>query len=694
MAKESTKCPMCGTKLKMMNGRMTCKKCGYYIRSQSEQAANGGTYNSSQQAGYQATGAYGSSGQSGCQNAGGYSSSGQSGCQSTSGYGSGQQAGTAGTGGYGSGSGSTSQQSASGTYTPPKSSGDSTPAVAIVTAVTLAVVSLAALVGIVLFRSGALDHLINSNSRNSSSADHRAESSASSDRESASSQDSGSRGSSDGSSDAVLPQSEFFCLVAEAIWEKPYQSITSDEYASLTALQLNRDDKQIYYQLSDGDTQTLTYQSDYGMDLSDLSSFTGLEWFSIDDDLEKGDLNGLNNLYGVYAENTFEELADIIPHPENITDLGVYDSIFKHNLSGMDAFPNLLYLSLNYESVEDISALSEFPDLLGLQLTDCDDVNDYSPLMSLTNLEELRIQSSQLKSIDFIRQMPNLTSFGIEDTQVSSISALESCAGLTFLSLIDNTEIDDYSVISGLTQLTELELELNYGGTLPSLAGMAQLQWLSVKYAGDLTPLKDAASVTYLSLEDCSGWELDAVTSMQNLTTLVINDFSSYVDSLEPLTHLPNLTTLSLEDTSVFGNIEEIFGIPTLRCLYLDECQVGMNFDNIPTNETLEILSMDDITILKDPTYNNGDAVSLSEHYDMFEHFPNLTELYLASLKLDSIDFVEKLPKLQYLDITDNNVTSLKPLESLGDFRTVWCGQNTILENLPEDSPISVITSD
>ena len=172
------------------------------------------------------------------------------------------------------------------------------------------------------------------------------------------------------------------------------------------------------------------------------------------------------------------------------------------------------------------------------------------------------------------------------------------------------------------------------------------------------------------------------------------NDFSSYVDSLEPLTRLPDLTYLSLEDTSIFGNIEDIFGIPTLRSLYLDDCQIGLNFDRLPDNDTLELLSLNEISILNDPTYNNGDRVSLAEHYDMFEHFPNLKELHLASLKLDSIAFVEKLPLLQYLDITDNNVTSLKPLESLSSFQAVWCGRNTILENLPEDSDILVITTD
>ncbi len=660
MAKESTKCPMCGTKLKLMDGRMTCKKCGYYIRSQAEQTSGqtgGTTTGTSQQTGYQGGVGYNSSG------------SGQTGSYSGS-------------------------KPGSGYYTAPNKNGESNPVAAIVTAVVLGIVSLAALTGIILFRSGALENLL-PDSNASSSSSRRQETGSASGEEPAPSEEASAVTAVDGSTaDPNLPKSDFFRQVSEAVWGKDYQSITPEEYASLTALQINRDEKTLYFQIDNGDTQSLTYQYDTGMILSDLSAFSGLEWFSIDDDLEPGDLDGLHSLYGVYAENTFRELADIIPHPENITDLGVYDSIFERSLNGIESFPNLRYLDLEYEYVEDISALSQFPDLEGLFLRDCDKINDYSVLMSLNSMESLSIQSSQLKSIDFIRQMPGLTSFSIEDTQVPNLDALESCPELTYLSLIDNTGIDDYSVVGSLTQLSELELELNYGGTLPSFADLTQLQMLSVKYAGDLSPLRDAVNVTYLSLEECSGWELEAITAMQGLTTLIINDFSSYRDSLEPLTNLPNLTTLSLEDTSVFGNIEEIFGIPTLQYLYLDECQVGLDFNNLPVNETLEILSMNDITILHDPTYNNGDAVKLSDHYDMFGHFPNLKELYLASLNLDSIDFVETLPLLQYLDITDNNVTSLKPLESLSDFQAVWCGQNTILEKLPEDSSIAVITSE
>lgn len=670
MGNEITKCPMCGTKLKMNNGKMTCQKCGYYVRSQSGQTdfQNSGNYGGTSQYG---TGQqYGSAQQTGTPNQNYYSRQ-----SNTSGYGAPTwQTGTGGQNGMGSSS-------------PQKKNNSS---IAIILAVAGGILTVAVLIIVALINLGSYGSPVSDRSTQSASAERPEESSA---QPTSASQILEVPSSEETTpARAPLPQSDFFRQVAEAIWGKAYRTITAEEYASLTAIQISRDDKSIRYWLSDGDYQTLTYQNDIGMDLADLASFPGLGWISVDDDLDAGDLNGLNDLYGVYAENTIDELLKIIPNPENITELGIKDSIFERNLDGLESFPNLLYLYADYESLEDISILLQFPDLIGLALLNCDRLTDYSPLMSLTALDELTIESSQLKSIDFVKNMPALTKLSVEDSQISSLSALESCPNLTYLSLIDNYGIDDYSIVGQLDQLVDLTLEMQSGGVLPSFANLNQLEWLTIKYAGDLSPLRDATSVTYLSLERCSGWELDAVASMQELNTVIIHDFSSYVTSLEPLTRLPNLTALSLDETSVFGNVEEIFGIPTLEYLYIDDCQIGLDFDNIPVNETLTVLSLDETAILYDPTYNNGDKVSLSEHYDMFDCFPNLTELYLTSLNLDSIDFVEKLPYLQYLDITDNSVTSLKPLESLNDFRVVWCGKNTILENVSADSNITVYT--
>lgn len=652
MAGETTKCPMCGTKLKMMDGRMTCKKCGYYIRNRE---ADGSLSPERTIAGGQ------------------YAASGQAGAN--------RQTAPLGK----SGSGTSPWQGSSS----PRRNTEHNPAVGIVISLVSGIACAALLAAIILVKSGTFSQMLPDRSSQEDSPSRHAE---------ASSQPAGASSEDRAQATASIPQSAFFQQVAEYIWGKPCNNITAQEYASLTAIQIDRDEKSISYQLDYGEPQTVTYQSGIDMKLSDLSCFPGLEAIAVDDDLQKGDLKGLDSLYGVYSENTIEELTKIIPHPESITNLGITDDFLKESLTGLDSFPNLEYLAVDYSGLEDISALEQFPGLLGLTLEGCDRLTDFSPLMNLTELEQLSIESDQLKSIEFIRNMPMLNSLSIESSQVSGVDALADCPNLQYLYLyLDEAyDVGDYSVIGNLTLLNELVLEMDWGhnGTLPSFAGLTDLQYLSVKNASDLTPLQDAQGVTYLSLENCSGNTLEAIASLQSLSVLYINDFSSYVASLEPLTRLQNLTMLSLEDTSVFGNIEEIFGIPTLTHLYLDGCQVGMDFDRLPVNETLTALSLDRISVLHDPTFNNGDKVSLSDHYDMFDCFPNLTELYLVSLKIDSIDFVEKLPRLQYLDITDNNVTSLKPLESLSDFQAVWCGRNTILESLPEDSGITVYTED
>lgn len=661
MAAEKMKCPMCGTRLKNINGRMTCKDCGYYVREQ-----NGSQTWQSQQTASSASGA--SSGgyrsPNGNQASGGYQTSGRS--QAPGGYqASGQSPKSKGRGGK-----------------------------IAITCISVCAVIIAGIVANLALTDlrDLFDRLI---SPDSPAQSHRSEEQPASTQYYNDSPENESQNQTKPVEKARLPRSSFFQELASVIFGKDYSSVTPEEYDTITALEINKEERFIYYLLKDQEEyQSLTFSNAVGMELSDLACFTGLESIWLDDDLTWGDLDGLEHLQWIYAENNLSDFLKIIPNPENILSLRITDSIFEHSLDGIEAFTNLQYLTVEYDSLDDISALESLPLLEGLSLLGCDDLTDYSPLLSLGWLRSLSLQSSQLKSIDFINSMPDLTSLYVEDSQISNVNALANCPGLTALSLIDNTLLEDYSPVGELDQLTTLALHMNSNSTLPSFQKLTALKELSVKHAGDLSPLRDAVNVTTLQLEECAGWELEALTSMQEITALYIKDFSSYVDSLEPLTRLSRLDTLDLGGTSVFGNVEEIFGIPTLRRLSLDNCQVGMDFDKIPVNTTLEELSMNDISILRDPTYNNGDKIYLSEHYDLFASFPSLVVLQLRSDRIDSLDFVENLPLLQYLEITDNSVTSLKPLEALPNFQMVWCGKNTILEGVSENSQIQVSTEE
>lgn len=652
MANDKQKCPMCGTKLKMIDGKMSCKNCGYYIRSQQEftDYQNETQYNPpTTQPVYQPN------------------------------------------------------PSNAIRQTPKKKSGAG-PAIAIVTTITVCLILVIFLIGLFRFSSdyldekAALNQSSNQESRSNSLLDY-INSSLASNYESSSQGNSSTTPSSSSEGSTTQrrwPVSSFFIQMSEAIWGKGYRTITAEEYASLTALQINRDDKTISYQINNGETQNLTFQTYTGVDLADLAAFSGLEYLSIDDDLSQGDLDGLSHLYAVYAENSIEEYLKIIPHPENILELNVESSFFKNSLEGLDTFPNLQYLSVEYDSLEDISILTQFPNLLGLTLTDCDKLTDYSPLMSLTNLQVLGIESTQLKSIDFIKVMPNLSYLYVEDSKITSLNALSSSPYLTSLTLIDNYSIenDDYSMVSELEMLNDLTICLGHHFNMPSLAKMTELQQLTLKNADNYEALQDAPNLVYLSLTDCSWWDLEPLVSMPQLTTVILND--CHLDSVEPLTRVPNLMALDMEDTNVYSNVEGIFGIPNLYYLNLTDCQVGIDFNNMPYNDALNVLHLNDISILEDPSFSSWDHVekNISAHYDMFENFPNLTELYMAHTKIDSLDFVENLPYLEYLDITDNNVTSLKPLESLDYLWYVKCAKNTILEGLSENTHIHVDTSD
>lgn len=705
MADDRQRCPMCNTKLKMINGRMTCKSCGYYYRNANEQA-DGGTaqYGSSQQS-YSAGQRYGSAGQQ-------YGSAGQQ-------YGSTGQPGSAGQR-YGSAkhTGSAGQP-----YSPAKHTGSGTGWYGsenpdkkhgskarqffgilggIVASVLVYLIAYGLVNGSIdfisdLFYSHDDSHLSNDPANALASSLYSGGGSAPVSESMAASPE--STGIPEASASRQrLPESDFFRLVAEAVWDKSYRSITDDEYAQLTFFRLSREEKYIYYQLNDGETLVLTFQSDSGKKLSDLRCFTGLKHLVIDDDLSKGDLDGLDQLVTVYAENSIHDLLEIIPHPENILELSVEDPLFSDSLEGIESFESLRYLSVRYSSLEDISALPSLPDLAGLQLKKCDRLTDYSPLMELTQLEELEIESVQLRSIDFLNVMPNMTYLSIANSMITDLDALAGCPEITLLSLTGNYYIEDYTGLDTLENLTSLKLELNYSDQMPSLQNLGGVTELTLLHANDLSVLRNAPNVTYLCLESCAGWELDAISAMQELTTLEIHGFSSATNSLEPLTRLPKLEALDLSETNVYGSINEIFSIPTLSYLNLSDCRIALNLNNKPGSEYLEYLILDNTSISDADAEGydgwNYETVPLSDHYDLFDGFPNLTSLSMTSMGIDSIEFVEKLPRLQYLDITDNNVTSLKPLESLPDFRTVWCAGNTLLEKLPEDSVIEVIISD
>ena len=644
MENKQQKCPICSTKLKMINGRMTCKDCGYYVRNESSDSF--------------------------------YSAPQSSRPQPSNTVVPQTRPRTVSQSGSHTVSSPAFPKNSSGRN--PSNSGQKDVFVIVAVIVAIGIVS-SIIFGIALFATWLSDSESGKGTFfESTLKDNKASS------------------SPDGPVDpsAYLPKTDFFQELISVIFDKDCASITLEELAGITSLEIDSDNGEIYYQLDYVEGISLTFDNVARIDFSDLKYFPSLEWISlVGKGLRPGDLDGLENLIAVYSENSLKELADIVPHPENILELGVYGSYSNRNLSGVENFPNLQYLSVEYRGLEDLSALIDLPELRGLILTDCDSLTDFSPLMKMTGLEQLSIKSSQLKSIDFVSVMPNLTYLGIEDSKVININALSNCPNLSGLYLMDNYSIEDYLVVGDLVNLTDLTIFKNAHAPIPSLEKLTKLERASFGrlWEEELPLVTAAKNISQLYLDNnYDDYHLKMLADLPLVRLSMVDCSISGDHPLAFLTEMSELTYLDLTRSHVFGNMEEVFGIPTLEYLYLKETSGVIDFENLPSNDNLLMLDVSGLK-MKISAWSQ-DRDNIKNHYDLFEKYPNVECLYAASLGIDSIDFVVNMPNLQYLNIIENNVTSLKPLENLKNFQAVLCSGNTILEYASEEYGIYVDT--
>lgn len=493
------------------------------------------------------------------------------------------------------------------------------------------------------------------------------------------------------SKERTFPKSEFFQQFVLDIFGKDYKEVSEEEYASITALHIYRNENKVEYARNDGDYTEYFYDGSLYIGTSDLKCFTGLKHLNMEGrSLSFHDLDGLELLTEVQAGNSAKDLSQLISHCENITVLGIYDTFFSNSMEGIDKFPNVVSLYVDADYVENISGIGALKHLRELTIHDGNRITDIGEIAKLTELTKLSVTSNQLKNLSILKGMLKIQELTINESEVSDLSALgEHKDTLKKVELLENYKINDYSIISELTELEGLGIGCNYNVVLPSFEGLTKLKKLSLQGVEDVGIAAAAKNITELRLKRCSLTNLSAISDLKALKYVRIDDSGSYTDNLHPLTKLENLKILDISNTYVFGNVEELFSIQGLETLVMDKCRVGMDFEKIQKNENLKILHMNDITILNydipESTENyfrpDGKEVNLSEHLDLFLNFPNIEELYIAGNEVDNLEFAAKLTKLERLDISNNSLSSLKPLASLQYLDIVWCRKNTIIDS-------------
>lgn len=492
--------------------------------------------------------------------------------------------------------------------------------------------------------------------------------------------------------ESFQPQSELFQQFVSEVFQKDYTEVTKEEYESITSIRFGNDNE-IGYCIGDGKEVIIYFEEYLSGDMGDLNCFPGLKKLDISGgmySLYEGDLEGVSNLEEIAVRQSPETLASLISNKEKIRSIKIGDNFMVDSLEGIEEFENLEALYIETGQISDLKNLSSLEHLETLVIEDGNRINNFGTLSSLKSLKKFAITSSGLKNIDFVEGMSQLEDVTICESSIKDIEPLrEHKSTLKQLTLLENYDVTDYSVIDEFTQLEEASIGVSYDDVLPSLAGMTKMKKLYVDGAEDITFVGNAVNVTELTLSYSNLENLEVLGRLSNLKVLHINEARTYTKTLSPLLQLTGLEVLDISGTHIFGYVEELLSLPNLKEFYMDECNVAFDFTKLPSNENLKLLSMNEVQLIDygpeydpDEYYSNGEGVgiNISDYAQSFQNFPNLTQLYLAGSGLENVEFAKELSSLEILDISDNYISSVAPLKELANLKVLSCKDNDIID--------------
>lgn len=493
--------------------------------------------------------------------------------------------------------------------------------------------------------------------------------------------------------------SAFYQEFVTQVFGTSYENVTGEQLREITYIHVYSQDGAdcVDYRRKDGELKTLMFSDDLYMDNADLRNFPDLKTIRLRYGcIPESILPEFEQLEELETENSPEGLALCLAAPEKLRTFYCHRNT---SMAGMNAFENLEFFMTDYYETDDIRALASLKNLKTLIIADGDEISDYGALAALTQLEVLSLDAEQLKDISFVKDMNRLKEFTLKNSIVIDLSPLSEKKTLTRLTLEDNYDVKDYSVLSSLTELETLHLDLCTYGEMPDVSGFSKLTELSVSGADSLQFLSQLPTLKKLYLSGGNSSDFDVFAALVNLEELELGSIYGDLSRLDALAGLTELKKLDISGITVYGNVEDIFAIPGLEELNISDCSFGIDFDEVPENPNLKRLYMsrvrlwENIQVLQDGivTYVDYDTVALSDCIDFVNKFPNLEELYLQGNQLTDVTFAESLQQLTKLDVTDNYITDLRPLQKLERLETVWCGQNSISQGTDLGEDVHVV---
>ncbi len=382
-----------------------------------------------------------------------------------------------------------------------------------------------------------------------------------------------------------------------------------------------------------GDVKELEYLS-----VESVFDFEGIQF-----------LTNLNNLYAFSKEQNYTLDLSAIRGLKNLTSLNLnYYVTTTSDLVHLSGLNSLTNLSLSTYKVRDLTPIGNIPNLEELTLTIGVDLK-MKPLNNLKKLHTLYVHNNSMTNLNNYSELniPNLTTLSIAGCKLNDINGIANMRNLTKLNLGYNKNINDISVLSGLTELTYLSLTNNSIIDVSPLCNLTNLEFL---YIGN-NPIVDA----------------EPLSNLTNLNELNLSNTS--IEDVSPLSSLDNLSILDLSNTSI-KDASSLSSLVNLKVLYLK------------SNPQLDVSTLSTLPSSVQVVIDTTSPYTPSPTPFPTRYFsPKLPSFDLGDVnvdgKVDSIDFGHM--RMRLLGITKqlpyedfaNNTTALGDLNGDGKFNSI-----------------------
>ena len=149
--------------------------------------------------------------------------------------------------------------------------------------------------------------------------------------------------------------------------------------------------------------------------------------------------------------------------------LGTQTGIIVSDLSGLEYLSNLSILDISGQSVNNLSMLAELPELISLNLGNCQ-IMDVGVLEQLpASMENLDLRNTGLTSVAFADRLTHLRYLNISGNQITDLSPLSQLTQLSNLEASGNP-VEDWTVVSQVATVSGVPAESTAPTPTPTAA--------------------------------------------------------------------------------------------------------------------------------------------------------------------------------------------------------------------------------